>query len=212
LSTTSISKITVPPSSKCMRCRRTIDGNGFRCKTCGALYCENCMSLVRQEGVCLFCKLKIVQEESTPAVTTPRSQTTEQEAEEPPTQPPPRPQEAVLIPATVPPSSKCVYCHQQIGTGQAFRCSICGALYDTQCINTLRQTSRCLFCGTKIQSFPSVDSASPSPSSVTTPSRQPSTTRTQSPSTERSAQHRLNSVKRWFENLGRRIRRNILRP
>lgn len=212
MSTTSISQITVPPSSKCMRCRRTIDGTGFRCKACDALYCESCMSIINQEGVCLFCKLKIVQEEPTSAVTIPQSQTTEQEAEQPPTQQPSRTQEAVLVSVTVPASSKCVYCHQQIGPNQALRCSICGALYNKRCVNTLRQTGKCFFCKTKIQLFPTVEpTPPPSPSPVVTPSQQRPVTRSQPPPTEGSSQRMVNSVRRWFHNLGYKLKQKIFR-
>ena len=150
--------ITAP--AKCFKCRAPIEGNGFRCSNCSALYCASCAASLKQSRACTFCKSAIASETSEPTTASPTSQIPQQNIsqQQSPAQQPTA-GVASLVPLEVPFSSRCVRCGIVISTGKAFRCSVCSATYDEHCVSLMRQNGLCFFCKSKIVSFPTVQSS-----------------------------------------------------
>jgi len=152
LSSSSLLPTPVTGPAKCFKCRASIEGNGFRCSNCSALYCASCAASLKQSRSCAFCKSAIASETSEPTTDSPAPQISQQQS---PAQQP-TPGVASLLPLDVPFSSRCVRCGTTISTGKAFRCSVCSATYDERCVSLMRQNGSCFFCKSRIISFPTV--------------------------------------------------------
>lgn len=51
-----------------------------------------------------------------------------------------------LILSNITSQAVCAYCHQKITVSAAYRCMVCGALFDETCVRRIQETGSCPFC------------------------------------------------------------------
>lgn len=47
--------------------------------------------------------------------------------------------------------AKCTYCHNQIKTSRAYRCSTCGGIFDERCVDRILRMGQCPFCKSPVE-------------------------------------------------------------